>query len=279
VYAVTDVETQRRLAAKFEASDESEPQLLHECKVYFHLTDVDGFPHVHYCGTSPHSFIVVMDRLGADLETLFERCNHKFSMRTILLIAHQMLCRVQTLHEKGFIHRDLKPSNFMIGLDEPEKIFLADMGLCKPFRDPDSQIHIPFSDKRKIFGTMRFMSRNMHKRYELSRRDDLESIGFVLLYFFLGKLPWQNMRAADTTDKYEKIGLRKQKITVRALCKNAPDAFHDYMHYCRSLDFDAEPNYEYLKGLFKTCATDMGVDMDDLTGFDWLVRFKPLSLF
>jgi len=131
--------------------------------------------------------------LGPSLEDLFEICNRRFSLKTCCMIMCQLINLMRKTHELNFIHRDIKPDNFLAGYgDDSNKIHLIDFGLAKKFRDNVSG-HIPFSDKKHLTGTARFASLNSHRGMELSRRDDLEAIGNMVLYFALGSLPWQNI--------------------------------------------------------------------------------------
>lgn len=129
-------------------------------------------------------------------------CNKKFDLKTVAMIAIQMLERIQFLHLKGFIHRDVKPDNFVIGSDSKGyKIYLIDFGLAKRYLDKDGN-HIPYKDNKNLTGTARYASLNTHLGIEQGRRDDLECIGNVLLYLLKGDLPWQNMRANNKKEKY-----------------------------------------------------------------------------
>lgn len=145
---------------------------------------------------------------------------------------------------------------------------MIDFGLAKKYRDKRVK-HIRFRqmENREITGTTRYASVNAHKGMELSRRDDLESIGYVLLYFCKGSLPWQGLQARNDQERYKLITEKKLSISVERLCRELPDEFKDYLNYCKGLQFDEEPDYEFLRGLFKQLALKMEIEYDGV--FDW----------
>jgi casein kinase I family protein HRR25 len=152
------------------------------------------------------------------------------------MLAEQLLNRIQTLHEHDFVHRDIKPDNFVLGLYTRETIVhMIDLGLSKRYRDPYSKIHIPYRDKKGITGTVRYASVNTHRGIDQSRRDDLESLGYLLVYFMRGQLPWQGVRAQTRKMKYIKIGDAKMQTPAEELCRYCPEEFATYITYVRCL--------------------------------------------
>mmetsp|Transcript_27303 Transcript_27303/g.20438 ORF Transcript_27303/g.20438 Transcript_27303/m.20438 type:complete len:135 (+) Transcript_27303:419-823(+) len=134
---------------------------------------------------------MVIDLLGPSLEDLFKFCGGRFSLKTVLMIAHQILGTIARLHAKNFVHRDIKPENFLMGLGRKSHIVhLIDFGLAKRYRDGKTHQHIPYKENKNLTGTARYASVNAHLGIEQSRRDDLESIGYILVYFANGSLPW-----------------------------------------------------------------------------------------
>lgn len=211
---------------------------------------------------------MVIDLLGPSLEDLFSFCNRKLSLKTALMLADQMINRVEYVHAKNFIHRDIKPDNFLIGLGKrANQVHIIDFGLAKKYRDPKTQQHIPYREGKNLTGTARYASINTHLGIEQSRRDDLEAIGYVLMYFNRGSLPWQGLKANQKKDKYEKIMEKKMSTPIEVLCKHFPADFVTYLNYCRALRFEDRPDYAYLRRLFKDLFFRESYQYDFI--FDW----------
>ncbi len=209
-----------------------------------------------------------MELLGHPLEELFQKCKRHFSLKTVLLLADQMIHALEQLHSRHFIHRDIKPENFMMGTGKKlSTVFLIDFGLSKRFRDPVSGLHIPYRDQKSFTGTARYASINTHLGVEQSRRDDLESLGHMLVYFLKGGLPWQNLRAINKKDKYEKIMKKKLAVPINLLCKDLPIEFESYLSYCRKMKFNERPDYVYIKRIFKELFIRKGYFYDQV--YDW----------
>ena len=156
-----------------------------------------------------------MDLLGKSLEDLFSACKRKFSLKTVLMLADQMVSRVEFVHSNHFIHRDMKPDNFLMGpLNNSGLLHLVDFGLAKKYRDSKTGCHIPYRDHKNMTGTARYASMNTHLGIEQARRDDLEGIGFILIYFLKGSLPWQGLNARTKKEKYDKIKDKKVSTTI-----------------------------------------------------------------
>merc|ERR1712072_1497406 len=195
-----------------------------------------GIPTVRWYGVEGDYNIMVMDLLGPSLEDLFNFCNRRFSLKTVLMLADQLLRRIECVHTRSFIHRDVKPDNFLMGLGKKaNQVNIIDFGLAKKYRDPRTHQHIAYREDKNLTGTARYASINTHLGIEQSRRDDLESLGYVLLYFLRGSLPWQGLKAATKKHKYEKISERKMATPIEVLCKELPKEFVSYLHYCRCL--------------------------------------------
>lgn len=241
-----------KVAVKFEKHGSRCPQLRHEYKVYREVASCHGFCAVHHFGTQDNYNVMVMDLLGPSLEDLFNRCGRRFSLKTCLQIADQMLERVDTFHSRHLIHRDIKPANFVIGTGEQcNVVFCVDFGLSKRFRHPKNLQHIPHRDGRSLTGTPRYASINNHLGIEQSRRDDLESIAYVLVYFLKGSLPWQGLKAKNAQKKYRLILEKKQQVSIAQLCAGCPSQFGEFLAYTRALKFDTKPDIPFLRKMFR----------------------------
>ena len=208
-----------------------------------------GIPALYDFISSEKYNYMMMELLGPSLEDLFDLCERKFSLKTILSLADQMLCRIEFLHSRYLIHRDIKPDNFLIGLKNNKSIvYICDFGLCKKYRDKNGN-HIPFIDGKSLTGTARYASINSHLGYEQSRRDDLESLAYSLIYFSRGSLPWMGIKTKSKIEKYNRIMKIKIDSTIDFLCEKLPREFFDFMHYIKALQFEDKPNYQYLKTL------------------------------
>jgi len=269
--------TNQEVAIKFEDINTKHPQLFYEAKLYQYLlrdndTTDRGIPKVHYCTTEGKHNIMVMDLLGPSLEDLFNVCNRKFTLKTVLMIADQLLSRVEFVHSKLILHRDIKPDNFVIGTGQKRyKVYMIDFGLAKRYQDREGK-HIPYREGKSLTGTARYASINTHLGIEQGRRDDLESVGYVMLYFLRGILPWQNLRANNKKEKYDKIMEKKLGTPIEILCKGFPSEFVTYLSYCRNLKFEDKPDYTYLRNLFKDLFTKSGYEMN--YEYDWDILAK-----
>ncbi|CAN4097530.1 unnamed protein product [Withania somnifera] len=211
-----------------------------------------------------------MDLLGPSLEDLFNFCSRKLSLKTVLMLADQMINRIEFVHSKSFLHRDIKPDNFLMGLGRrANQVYVIDFGLAKKYRDNSTNQHIPYRENKNLTGTARYASMNTHLGIEQSRRDDLESLGYVLMYFLRGSLPWQGLKAGTKKQKYEKISEKKVSTSIEAMCRGYPTEFASYFHYCRSLRFEDKPDYAYLKRIFRDLFIREGFQFDYV--FDWTI--------
>nr|GMD32286.1 casein kinase 1-like protein 2 [Ipomoea batatas] len=187
-----------------------------------------------------------------------------------LVIHYFQINRVEFVHSKSFLHRDIKPDNFLMGLGRrANQVYIIDFGLAKKYRDSSTHQHIPYRENKNLTGTARYASVNTHLGIEQSRRDDLESLGYVLMYFLRGSLPWQGLRAGTKKQKYDKISEKKVSTSIEVLCRGYPTEFASYFHYCRSLRFVDKPDYAYLKRLFRDLFIREGFQFDYV--FDWTI--------
>ncbi|PSS20795.1 Casein kinase 1-like protein [Actinidia chinensis var. chinensis] len=270
IYLGTNVQTNEEVAIKLENVKTKHPQLLYESKLYRILQGGTGIPNVRWFGTEGEYNVLAMELLGPSLEDLFNFCSRKLSLKSVLMLADQMINRVEFVHSKSFLHRDIKPDNFLMGLGRrANQVYIIDFGLAKKYRDTTTHQHIAYRENKNLTGTARYASMNTHLGIEQSRRDDLESLGYVLMYFLRGSLPWQGLKAGNKKQKYEKISERKVSTSIEALCRGYPTEFASYFHYCRSLRFDDKPDYAYLKRIFRDLFIREGFQFDYV--FDWTI--------
>jgi serine/threonine protein kinase len=271
IFLAVNLKTNEDVAVKLEPLTSKHPQLEYEAKLYQYLRTKDPaanyrIPRLHYFGTEGEYNVMVIDLLGPNLEELFNLCNRVFSLKTVLMIADQMIQLIEFVHSSHFLHRDIKPSNFLIGLGQNKnKIYLIDFGLAKHYMKKG--VHIPYREDRKLTGTARYASINAHLGIEQGRRDDLEALCYVLLYFLKGSLPWQNLRTNYKHEKFESIREIKLKTPLEILCKGLPHEFVTLIAYCRNIRFEDEPNYSFIRNILKDLFTQSCFELD--YQYDW----------
>nr|CAB78005.1 casein kinase I like protein [Arabidopsis thaliana]CAB82116.1 casein kinase I like protein [Arabidopsis thaliana] len=247
IYLGTDVQSNEDVAIKFvsESVKTVHPQLAYESRIYRVLQSGNGIPNMKWYG--------------------------KFSLKTVLMLADQMINRLEFIHSKSFLHRDIKPDNFLMGkAGKSGNVYIIDFGLARKYRDSSSYRHIPYRENKSLTGTPAYASLNTHLGIEQSRRDDVESLGYILMYFLKGSLPWKGLKAGNKKQKYDKISEKKVSTSIEV---SHPIEFATYIHYCRSLRFDDKPDYAYLKRLFRDLFIREGFQFDFV--FDWTVLKLP----
>ncbi|KAJ3070911.1 hypothetical protein HDU98_006071 [Podochytrium sp. JEL0797] len=258
VFAAVDLETEKHVAIKRELSNTRRQQLPHEYAVYELLRRSDGFPRIYHSGTEGPYNILVMERLGPSLKELEKRSpTLTIPLRTMVRIVPQMIRRVQALHELGIVFRDIKPDQFCIGrysddLSDRPTVFLIDFGLATAFRDATGK-HVknakPVKNAPKT-GTARYASLNVHKGKCHSRRDDLESLAYLVVEAVKGPLPWTGIKAVTSTDGWRKIGICKDDTLPAELCADLPPEFALLLEHARELRFADTPDYGMLVNAF-----------------------------
>jgi len=223
IYLGANIASGEEVAIKLECVKTKHPQLHIESKFYKMMQGGVGIPSIKWCGAEGDYNVMVMELLGPSLEDLFNFCSRKFSLKTVLLLADQMISRIEYIHSKNFIHRDVKPDNFLMGLGKKGNlVYIIDFGLAKKYRDARTHQHIPYRENKNLTGTARYASINTHLGIEQSRRDDLESLGYVLMYFNLGSLPWQGLKAATKPRSTSASARRRCRHPSRSSAKATP---------------------------------------------------------
>ncbi|KAG4106983.1 kinase-like protein [Neocallimastix lanati (nom. inval.)] len=285
--------TKQAIAIKAESINSNDKHLHLEYAIYQRLYGVEGMPKVLYFGQKNTENIMIMELLGPSIESLFNICERHFSIKTVCMIGKQLLTRLEMVHKRGIIYRDIKPENFLIGLIDYSKpitnkldeevdtylsdekklppvstVYLADFGLSEFYRDEKTGLYVP-DELKAPCGTPRYMSLNTHKCRQQTPRDDIEALGYCLIYFLLGgRLPWMGI-VADTPDKMiQLIGNVKKNLPLSKLCEGKPKQFIAFIEHVRKLGYYDLPDYDYLRGLMDEVLKEEG-EIDD-GNFDWI---------
>lgn len=250
-FEALDEKDGKHYALKFEDKNKNN-SLKNESFILKYLKNPGKIPYIKSYSTTENLNIIKMELLGKNLEALLvSRRPFVFSLRTVCNIAIQLIDTLNFIHDKHIIHRDLKPQNMAIGYGDNSKfIYIFDFGLAKKYRSSTTRKHFDRKKLEGIVGTIRFASVNAMLKYSQSRKDDLESLGYILIYFLKGNLPWQGLSVRSNQEQKAKILELKQKISSRELCNNLPKEFESYMDYVKGLSYESDPDYHYLKNLF-----------------------------
>ena len=236
-------------ALKFEKKENNIGLLENEAIIMNYLKG-PNIPYVNSYGSNSNYNILVMQLLGKSLGNIFEE-KKVFSVKTVSMLGHQFVSLLEYIHNRHIIHRDIKPDNFLMGLNDlSQYVYIIDFGLAKKFRSSRTLEQFPFVNRRKITGTARYASINALRGYEQSRRDDLEAIGYVLVYFLKGNLPWMGIEAKTKEQKYKKILQKKIDISTKDLCEYLPEEMKIFLDYVKNLEYTENPDYEMLRGYF-----------------------------
>ena len=234
-----------------------------------------GIPSVITYGRRGNYNMLVQTLLGKSLQDLWEEKNKIFNLKDICMIAIQTLQRVEYIHSKDFLHRDIKPGNFLVGYPDDSLIYLIDFGNSRKYRSSRTGKHIQSYKINRIFGTTLFLSVNVLRGNEQSRKDDLESLGYMYIYLYKGELPWSNIKANSIDELLEITSELKEKIKIENLCKNMPKEMYLYMKYVKNLQFKETPNYKYLRKLFEDILVKIGQKNDNI--FSWAKITKTFN--
>ena len=259
-------------AMKFESRAEGQNLLETEATIMSYLKG-PNIPFIKSFGYNEEYNILVMQLMGKSLEDIIN-IRQKFSVKTTAMLGYQMVSVLQYIHDRHIIHRDMKPDNFVMGYgDKNARLYLIDFGLAKKYRSSKTLIQYPYIKKKKLTGTARYASIHALEEMEQSRRDDLESAGYVLLYFLRGSLPWQGLKIKTKEDRYKRILDKKKETTSDELCRDFPEEFKYYIDYTRNLGYSENPNYGILKKNFINLVREKMCENFDFI-YDWTTKVE-----
>ena len=270
IYTCINTKTKECYACKIEKQDIENHQLNNEYRILCLLKNYEFFPKCYKYCNSQYGYMLILERLGSNLGVIMSKLpNKKFSMKSTLMIMKQSLERLKEIHEKGIIHRDMKPENLCIGYKGKEKnIYLIDFGLSKIINnDKKNQLLLNIKKEKIVIGTVRYISMNAHLGNEQYKKDDLESLAYMMIFFIKGELPWQNLKAKSRIEKYSKIYQKKKKTVNNELCNFLPDEIKSFVNYILNLNQKQNPDYEKLMNLISNLTKKYGYTND--FQFDW----------
>ena len=234
-----------------------------------------GIPKIITTGKTKNSIILIEEKLGPSLYDLFIENKRKFSLNEICCIGIQCIERLKGIHSKNYVHRNIKPENFKIGLNDPHVIYLQNFYLCEKFKSSTTNKHAKLTLTNKIVGTERYGSVDALRGLRQGRKDDLESLCYMLIYFFLGKLPWQDIKAETEGEKYKKLLNEKKKFNIENYKDTIPKEFRTIFKLIKNLKFDEQPKYSlYIRLLQKIREENQCFDPTD---FFWIKKNKVIK--
>ncbi|CEP17973.1 hypothetical protein [Parasitella parasitica] len=284
VFEAEDIDTFRHYAIKREPLKMRHPQIKHESTIYDTLAGGPGIPQCHWHGQHEGFDCIVIDLLGPNLNQLKE-ATRKFAIETVVDFGCQMVSILEHIHKRGLVYRDIKPDNFLFSskchLPEAEmveipddngmphiqyinptckeifkkwnephpKLYIVDFGLTTWWKDPRTDKPYPEVKKniKNKTGTARYASLNVHRGKTHSRRDDIESVGYLLLDLLFGTLPWTGIQARNSRAGWDRMKQIKEDTFMSDICAGLPEGFLEFIEYARKLKFMEEPNYGLLR--------------------------------
>ena len=242
IFKGENIRTLEKIAIKMESISSETKLLKNEAKIYQYLGNSYGFPSVKWFGVINDYYYMVLPLLGDSLKNM-QQTNTLFSNKMIFSISIEIIKRIKYIHEKGLIHRDIKTDNFLLGPDNEFIIYMIDFGFCRKYLKTDNKTHIDMKINRSIIGTPNFVSVNVHNGIEPSRRDDLESVAYMMIFFQLGQLEWM-------INSYNLDQMREMKLNIHKN-KNILTQTIQFLCYCRKLKFDDNPDYDTIIDFFR----------------------------
>ncbi|CAD8049712.1 unnamed protein product [Paramecium sonneborni] len=265
VYLAIHKITREEVAVKLEKGEQE--TLDREVYLLTKLQGIQGITKIYWFGSEQNYNVMVIEILGKDLG-YYAKTYKQLSLKTGLQLLEQLITIFSFVHNKGIVHRDLKPENIMMGKINSAQAYLVDFGVSKQIFDQGR--HIPFRDNKSFIGTTRYASIAAHKGYEIGRKDDLESLMYVIIYLILGKLPWQNLQNIGDKDRTIAVGEVKMQTSIQQLCKDLPSPFYEYLNYLKELNYQDQPDYELLKKIMRQCSDTNTYDNQ----FEWTDKIQ-----
>lgn len=285
VYYGMDINRKKEYAVKVEKSGIKTSVITEEVKIYKDLEGIEGVPKIYWTGKNHSDKIIIMDLLGPSLDKFLKISpDKKLNLESTVNFGQQMVRRIQSIHENDYLHRDIKPNNFLLGKYNRRFnnyfIYVIDFGLSKRYRDNYTKEHSVYKENKQFVGTPRFASINTHLGIKQSRRDDLESIAYILIYFLISELPWQGIRAKTKSEKKEKIRQSKQGTDFNAFRDIIPQEIFDFLNYTKTLGFYDKPDYNYLAALLENIKIEKKFCLNfNYVYWEWNEYFLKANLF
>ena len=278
VFVAEDVQARREVAVKVQTNPAKHQELHNEAEIYQLLKNTTGFPTYYSAGCDSDRHYIALELLGKPISALLREHDRKFTLKTCLMLIDQMLVRIEYIHDKGYIHRDIKPANFLMGIgSKSNTVHLIDFGLSARYLDSHG-VHIRGNNWQEFVGTPIFASVNSMSDDCVSRRDDMQSLGYVFIYLMCGTLPWREaMVGTDEKALFSAMLASKMEMSVDKLCGSLPEEFAKYMKAVLALEFEERPDYAGYRQMFRDLFIRSGFVYD--YRFDWLDRLKPQLSF
>ena len=274
VYFGTNVLNGKNYALKIGTNEKDNYVLKNESYILINLKG-PGIPSVISYGVSGKYNILVENLLGKSIKNIWLEKNKKFNLKDTCIFAIQAISLLEYVHSKNYLHRDIKPANFLVGNPDNSQIYLIDFGNASKFRSSRTGKHIKKIKSSSVYGSLIFLSLNVFKGIIQTRKDDLESLGLVIIYLYKGLLPWSEIRSTNIYQSWDKVETIRNIVSNDYICRGMPQEMNIYMNYINNLKYDECPNYEYLRQLFLNILKNIGDANEQL--FSWVDKRRKQS--